>query len=325
MEILTYTFMQRALLASTVIGTACAIIGVYVVLKGLSFIGAGIAHASFGGVALGVLLNVNPLLTAVLFCIATGLGIGVISRRGQVREDTAIGVFFAATMALGILFIGLQEGYNVDVFGYLFGSVLAVTTGDLVISLLLALLVLVTVALLYKEFLFITFDAEMAEVVGLPVTRLYYLLITLVALTVVLSIKVVGIILVSALIVAPAAAAQQLTDDFSRMMVLSVLIGLVASAGGVVPLLLAQHRFGSHYGAPGHSDLLHQCGCASPVEPLIRRGLRARTATPLPSPWSPLPEGTRRWPSPPPPPGHPAAAFRHEPPQRDHAASPARP
>ncbi len=233
MEILTYTFMQRALLASTVIGTACAIIGVYVVLKGLSFIGAGIAHASFGGVALGVLLNVNPLLTAVLFCIATGLGIGVISRRGQVREDTAIGVFFAATMALGILFIGLQEGYNVDVFGYLFGSVLAVTTGDLVISLLLALLVLVTVALLYKEFLFITFDAEMAEVVGLPVTRLYYLLITLVALTVVLSIKVVGIILVSALIVAPAAAAQQLTDDFSRMMVLSVLIGLVASLGGL--------------------------------------------------------------------------------------------
>lgn len=225
--------MQRALLASTVIGTVCAVVGVYVVLRGLSFIGAGIAHASFGGVALGVLLNVNPLLTAVLFCIATGLGIGVISRRGQVREDTAIGVFFAATMALGILFIGLQEGYNVDIFGYLFGSVLAITTGDLVISLLLALLVLATVALLYKEFLFITFDAEMAEVVGLPVTRLYYLLITLVALTVVLSIKVVGIILVSALIVAPAAAAQQLTDDFSRMMVLSVLVGLAASLGGL--------------------------------------------------------------------------------------------
>jgi len=233
MEILNYTFMQRALLASTVIGVVCAVIGVYVVLKGLSFIGAGIAHASFGGVALGILLNLNPLLTAVVFCIATALGIGAISRRGKVREDTAIGVFFASTMALGILLIGLQEGYNVDLFSYLFGSVLAVTTEDLAISLFLAIIVLATVGLLYKELLFISFDAEMAEVVGLPVTRLYFLLITLVAVTVVLSIKVVGIILVSALIVTPAASAQQLTNDFARMMFLAVAIGVAASIGGL--------------------------------------------------------------------------------------------
>jgi ABC-type Mn2+/Zn2+ transport system permease subunit len=232
-EILSYAFMQRALLASMVIGAVCAIIGVYVVLRGLSFIGAGIAHASFGGVALGILLHINPLLTAVAFCIATGLGIGAVSRRGRVREDTAIGVFFAATMALGILLIGLQKGYNVDLFGYLFGSVLAVTTEDLLISLVLAAFVLAAVALLYKEFLFITFDAEMAEVVGLPAAALYYLLITLVAVTVVLSIKVVGIILVSALLVAPAATAQQLTDDFARMMALSVGIGVSVSLGGL--------------------------------------------------------------------------------------------
>jgi len=232
-EILGYTFMQRALLASTVIGVVCAVIGVYVVLRGLSFIGAGIAHASFGGVALGIALHVNPLLTAVVFCVATALGIGAVSRRGHVSEDTAIGVFFASTMALGILIIGLQQGYNVDLFGYLFGSVLAVTMEDLVISLILALIVIGTVALLFKELLFISFDPEMAEVVGLPVTPLYYLLLTLVAVTVVLSIKVVGIILVSALIVTPAAAAQQLTDDFLQMMLLSVAIGVGASLGGL--------------------------------------------------------------------------------------------
>lgn len=136
-EILGYTFMQRALLASLLIGTVTAVIGVYVVLRGLSFIGAGIAHASFGGVALGFLLGVNPLFTAVAFCLLTAWGIAWTSRRAEVKEDTAIGVFFAATMALGILFIGLMHGYNVDLFGYLFGSVLAVTGEDLWLSLLL--------------------------------------------------------------------------------------------------------------------------------------------------------------------------------------------
>lgn len=232
-EILSYTFMQRALLASVLIGTVSAVIGVYVVLRGLSFIGAGIAHASFGGVALGFLLGTNPVLTAVVFCLLTAWGIAWTSRRAEVREDTAIGIFFAATMALGILFIGLMKGYNVDLFGYLFGSVLSVTRADLWLSGLLAVGVLLTVGLFFKELLFITFDPEMARVSGLPAGALYVLLLSLMALTIVLSIKVVGIILVSALIVIPAAAAYQLTEDFRRMMILAVVIGNLSAVVGL--------------------------------------------------------------------------------------------
>jgi len=232
-DILGYTFMQRALLASTLIGAICAIIGVYVVLKSLAFIGSGIAHASFGGVALGYLLGWNLIFSAAVFSLLTALGIGTVSRRSQVREDTAIGIFFAASMALGIVLIGLLQGYNVDLFGFLFGSVLAVSQEDLWLSAVLGLLVLATVALFYKEFLFISFDAEMAEVVGVPAVALYYLLLALIALTVVISIKVVGIILVEALIVTPAAAAYQLTDDLGRMMGVSVAIGILSAVAGL--------------------------------------------------------------------------------------------
>jgi ABC-type Mn2+/Zn2+ transport system permease subunit len=206
---------------------------VYVVLRGLSFIGAGIAHASFGGVALGFLLGTSPVLTAVVFCLLTAWGIAWTSRRAAVKEDTAIGIFFASTMALGILFIGLMRGYNVDLFGYLFGSVLAVTREDLWISLLLGIGVLLVVGLFFKELLFITFDPETARVSGLRAEAFHVLLLSLIALTIVLSIKVVGIILVSALIVIPAAAASQLAEDFVPMMMVAVLIGNAAAVGGL--------------------------------------------------------------------------------------------
>ncbi len=233
-ELLGYHFMQRALLAGTLIGIVCAIIGTYVVLKGLSFIGAGISHASFGGVALGFFLKVNPVLTAVVFCLGTAWGIGLVARKGGVKEDTAVGVFFASTMALGILIIGLMQGYNVDLFGYLFGSILAVSTEDVWITVGLSVLVLFLVLVFFKELLFVSFDAEMAAVTGVPAAKIYFLLITLMAITVVLSIKVVGIVLVSALLVTPAAAAYQLTERFHRMMLYSVLIGIVSTVGGLL-------------------------------------------------------------------------------------------
>lgn len=234
LEILGYTFMQRAVLASILIGSVTAIIGVYVVLRGLAFIGAGIAHASFGGVALGFWLGVNPLLSAVVFCLGTAWGIAWTSRRAEVREDTAIGIFFAGTMALGILFIGLMGEYNVDLFGYLFGSVLSVTREDLWLSGALGVVVLAVVGLFFKELLFITFDPEMAQVSGLPARGLYNLLLSVMALTVVLAIKVVGIILVSAMIVIPAAAAYQLTRGFGTMMAVAVLIGNLSAVTGLL-------------------------------------------------------------------------------------------
>ena len=234
MEILSYHYMQRALFAGTLIGIVCAIIGTYVVLKGLSFIGAGIAHASFGGVALGFFLKVNPVLTAVIFCMGIAWSIGLVSRKGRVKEDTAVGIFFASTMAFGILLIGLMKVYNVDLFGYLFGSILAINREDVWITILLSAVVLILVLLFFKELLFVTFDAEMAAVTGVPAARIYFLLISLIALTVVLSIRVVGIVLVSALLVTPAAAAYQLTENFRRMMGISVLIGVTSTVGGLL-------------------------------------------------------------------------------------------
>ena len=233
-ELLGYHFMQRALIAGTLIGAVCAIIGTYVVLKGLSFIGAGIAHASFGGVALGFFLKFNPILTAVFFCLGTAWGIGLVSRKGQVKEDTAVGIFFASTMALGILIIGFMRGYNVDLFGYLFGSILAVSGDDIWITVGLSAAVLILVLLFFKELLFVVFDAEMAAVTGVPAAKVYFLLVSLMALTVVLSIEVVGIVLVSALLVTPAATAYQLTEKFRRMMLLSILIGVASTVGGLL-------------------------------------------------------------------------------------------
>ncbi len=234
MEILTYGFMQRALAAGALIGIVTAVVGVYVVLRGMSFIGAGIAHASFGGVALGFLLGVNPLLSAVVFCLLVAWGIAGLSISGKIREDTAVGIFFASTMAFGILLIGLMGGYNVELFSYLFGSILAVTPADLWLTVGLGVLVLGVTAAFYKEFLFITFDPEGARVVGLPVRGLHVLLLSLIALTIVISIKVVGIVLVSALIVTPAAAAWQLTNRFHVMMGLSVAFGVLAALGGLM-------------------------------------------------------------------------------------------
>ncbi len=230
---LSYTYMQRALVASVLIGAVCAVIGVYVVLKGLAFIGTGIAHASFGGVALGFLLHWPIVATAALFSLLGALGIGMVSRRSQVREDTAIGIFFTASMAIGVLLVGLMQGYQQDIFGFLFGSVLAVSREDLLLSAGLGLAVLLAVGLLFKEFLFISFDQEMAQVVGVPAVALYYLLLALIAITIVISIRVVGIILVEALIVTPAAAAYQLTDDFRRMMGIAVIVGVVSAVAGL--------------------------------------------------------------------------------------------
>ncbi len=233
MDVLQYTFMQRAFLEAILVGGICAIIGVYVVLNSLSFIGAGISHSTFGGVALGFVLGVDPVLSAIVFSTGVALSIGAISRRTEVKHDTAVGIFFAATMALGVLLISLLKGYYQDIFSYLFGNILAVTTSDIILSAVMACIILVTVFLFYKELLAMSFDAEMASVIGLPVRFLYYLLLTLIALTVVVSVKAVGVVLVSALLVTPAAAAFQWTKQFRRMMILSIIFGVGGSVGGL--------------------------------------------------------------------------------------------
>jgi ABC-type Mn2+/Zn2+ transport system permease subunit len=231
-EMLSYDFMQRSLLAAVLVGAVCSVIGVFVVLRGLAFVGAGTAHAAFAGVTLAYLIGAPPLPLAILFGLATVWITGVMEEQGRMKLDVSIGILYTATMALAILFIGLMKEYNAEVYGYLFGSVLSVTTEELMIILGLSLVVLGTIALFSKEFYFIAFDQEMAEASGVPARRMFFLLLTLVALTVVVSLKTVGAILVFAMVLIPASTAYQLTHSLSH--IYSVVIGTLSAAGGVL-------------------------------------------------------------------------------------------
>ena len=233
-EMFSYAFVQRALLASLLVGTACSLVGVFVVLRGLAFIGAGIAHAAFGGVALGFLLGWNPLVTAVGFCVATAGAIHATSQAGRIRMDASIGIFYALTMALGILFVGLMKTYDARLYGYLFGNILSVTATDLRIIAALTLAVAATVIVFFKEFQLLSFDPEVAEALGLPAGRYSFVMLVLVSLTIVLSLHAVGILLVFALIVTPASAAYQLTYDYRALFVLSILFGNLSCFLGLV-------------------------------------------------------------------------------------------
>lgn len=234
LEMLSYDFMQRSLLAAALVGAACSAIGVFVVLRGLAFIGAGTAHASFAGVALAYLLGLPPLPLAIAFGLITAWITGVMEEKGRMKLDVSIGILYTATMALAILFIGLMREYNAELYGYLFGSVLAVSGEELRAIAILVVLVLGTVLLFAKELYFIAFDQEMAEASGVHARRIFYLLLTLVGLTVVVSLKTVGAILVFAMILIPASTAYQLTHSLAYMTVYSVLIGIACAVGGVL-------------------------------------------------------------------------------------------
>jgi zinc transport system permease protein len=232
-DALQYEFMQNALMAGLLASVACGIIGVYVVVKRIVFISEGIAHASFGGIGLGYLAGFSPVTGALIFAVASALGIGTVTRKTRLAEDTAIGILLTMGMALGIIFIGLAPGYAPDLFSYLFGNILTVPKSDLVLMLALDVIIIGIVAALYKEFLAVTFDEEFGTVVGVPVDILYLLLLCMIGLTVVLLIRVVGIILVVALLTIPTALARQFTYNLLKMMLLATLFGMIFTFGGL--------------------------------------------------------------------------------------------
>jgi len=234
LDLLSYDFMQRSLLAAAIVGGLCSVIGVFVVLRGLAFVGAGTAHAAFAGVALGYLMGWPPLLLAILFGLATVWITGWVEEKGRMKLDVSIGILYTTTMALAILFIGLMKTYNAEVYGYLFGSVLSVSSEELQVIGALAVLVLGSILLFSKELYFIAFDQEMAEASGVPARRIFFLLLTLIALTVVVSLKTVGAILVFAMVLIPASTAYQLTHSLSTLTWYSLAIGVTCSVGGVL-------------------------------------------------------------------------------------------
>jgi ABC-type Mn2+/Zn2+ transport system permease subunit len=233
LEPLQFGFMQRGLLASVLVAIICGLLGSFVVLKGLAFIGDALAHASFGGVALAFVLGINIYLGAFVFAIATALSIGIITRRGRVRSDTAIGILFSGTFAFGILLISGFEGYTIDLFGYLFGDVLSISRADLWTIAILGMLVIMLVIAFYRQLLFVAFDPTVAEASGVPAGALNYLLLGLLGATIVISIQAVGIVLVISLLVTPAATAYLLTKKFHHMILTGMGFGSISALLGI--------------------------------------------------------------------------------------------
>jgi len=227
LDFLQYDFMRNALAAGLAASVLCGIIGIYVILNKIVFISDGIAHAAFGGIGLGYFLGYDPVAFGIGSAVLTALGIGMVSSRARVSEDTAIGVFMATGMALGIMLLTLSQGYARDLYGYLFGNILAVTVSDVLLILAFTLIILALVFLLYKEFLVLSFDPIYGEAIGLPVQSLRLLLLGMVAFSVVLLIKIVGIIMVIALLTIPGAISRQHMKGLPAIMAGSVFLGII--------------------------------------------------------------------------------------------------
>jgi manganese/iron transport system permease protein len=230
---LAYGFMQRGLVAAILVGIVCAVMGTFVVLKGLAFIGDAVSHAAFPGLVIAFMLGLPLYLGGAVASVGTALAIGFVSRRGRLRFDTTVGVLFAGTFALGILLFSTIKNYVADLLGYLLGNVLGIGIGDLVQVAILGAVVLVIVIAIRKELLYATFDPLGAAASGLPVAALEYLLLALLGVTIVVSIQAVGIVMVVAMLVTPAATAQLLVVRFERLMIVAAVLATVAAISGL--------------------------------------------------------------------------------------------
>jgi ABC-type Mn2+/Zn2+ transport system permease subunit len=228
-----YEFMQRAFVAALLVGGLCSTMGTYVVLRRLSFIGDGLAHASFAGIVIAYLRGINLNLGAAVVTVITALGIGIVHRRARISLDTSIGVLFTGAFALGVFLMSRSPRSTVDLQSFLFGNILGVSREDLATIVVLATAIAVVVAALWRPLLYTSFDAVVAQASGIRVSFVDDALLVVIALTIIISIQSVGIILVAALLVTPAAAAAQLTSRFLPMFVLSGVFGIVSAVGGL--------------------------------------------------------------------------------------------
>jgi ABC-type Mn2+/Zn2+ transport system permease subunit len=230
---LGYAFFLRALAASTVVGLVCAVVGSYMVLRGLAFMGDALSHSAFPGVVAAYLLKGPFYVGAAIAAVGTALAIGWVTQRGRLRSDTTIGVLFAGMFALGVFLFSRIPNYVGDLFGFLFGEILGIGDTDLVALTVLAVIVLAVVAVFWKELLYSTFDPLGAAAAGLPVARLDYVLLAVIALTIVVSLQAVGIILVVAMLVTPAAIGQLLATSFGRLVAIAIAVGILSPIVGL--------------------------------------------------------------------------------------------
>jgi len=233
LEPLQYDFILRALLAAVIVGVVCSVLGVYVVLRGMAFLGDAMSHTILPGVVVAFFLGWPLAVGALIMGVLTALGIGFLTKRASLKEDTAIGVIFAGLFALGVALLSARGNYTIDLAHFLFGNLLGVSTGDLLVIAGLGAVVLLLIFLFYKEFLVLSFDPLLAETLRLPTTFLNYLLLLLIAVTIVVALQVVGVALMLAMLVTPAATASFLTRRLPAMMAVAAAIGVFSGVAGV--------------------------------------------------------------------------------------------
>lgn len=230
---LEFEFMRRALIAVALVGVVSAVVGAFVVVRGMAFIGDALAHASFAGVAAAFALGFSIYLGAIVAGVATALGIAFISQRGRLQFDTAIGVLFVGAFALGIAIVSRQENYTVDLFSFVFGNILGVSWNDVWLMLGTGTFVVAMVALFYKELLFTAYDPTVAAATGIPTQALEYGLLALIALSTVVALQAVGIVLVVAMLVTPAATASLVVRRLHHVIAVGVVVALVSAVAGL--------------------------------------------------------------------------------------------
>jgi manganese/iron transport system permease protein len=230
---LAYDFVLRALGEVVVMGATCGAVGAYVIVRRLAFIGDAISHAVFPGIVIAYLVGASIILGAMVAGLVTALAIAIVARAGRIREDTAIGIFFAAAFALGVVLISTRRTFQGDLTAFLIGNLQGVSAGDILVSAAVGVAVLVCLAALHKELLLVSFDRTMAQALGYPVFALDALLLVLLTVTIVVSIQAVGIIMVVAMLVTPAATGQLLVDRFWDMVRIAIAVALVAAVSGL--------------------------------------------------------------------------------------------
>ena len=232
-DILQYTFIQHAVIGSFFASIACGLVGTYIVTRRLVFISGGLTHASFGGIGLGLYLGVPPLLSAAVFAVLSSFGVEWLGKRKEMREDSAIAVFWALGMAVGVIFTFLSPGFAPDISAYLFGNILTITRGDLLLLCCISALLAVFFLLFRRPIVYVAFDREFARSQGIRVQLLEYVLMMFIALTIVACLRMVGIMLVISLLTIPQMTANLFSQRFGGIILLSIAIGYLSCLGGL--------------------------------------------------------------------------------------------
>jgi iron/zinc/copper transport system permease protein len=237
LEPVQYEFIQRALIASVTIGISCGLIGTYIMLRRMSLIGDALAHAVLPGVVISFMIagkgELSLFAGAVVSGIVTSLLIGFVNRNSKIKEDTSIGIIFTGAFALGVLLVSQLKEVHIDLSSYLFGDVLGVSTGDIILSMAIMFVILICIILFYKQLLITSFDPTMAMTIGISVTVVHYLLMSLLSMSIVAGLQSVGVVLLVAMLITPSATAYLLTNNLKKILVLSSLVGVISSVTGL--------------------------------------------------------------------------------------------